>query len=137
MAKSRRMRLAGHVARIGKNSKAYMLLVGKLEGRRSLGRQRHRWVDNINMNLGEIGWGGVDWIGLTQDGDKWRDLENAVMKHKMLGSARMTGQPVASRVMLSSLPAYIRTENLKNTTVVRFRRRETLHADRRLPFNEI
>jgi hypothetical protein len=57
-------------------------LVGKPKGRRSLWRLRHRWVDNIKMNLGEIGWGGVDWINLAQDRDKWdkwRALVNVVM----------------------------------------------------------
>jgi hypothetical protein len=55
------------------------LLVGKPEGKRPLGRQRCRWVDNIKMDLLEIGWGGVDWIGLAQDRDKWRAVVNAVM----------------------------------------------------------
>jgi hypothetical protein len=50
---------------------AYRLLVGKLEGKRPLERQRHRWVANIKMDLGEIGWGGVDWICPVQDRDKW------------------------------------------------------------------
>jgi hypothetical protein len=53
--------------------------VGKPEGKRPLGRPRHRWVDNINMDLLGIGWGGVDWIGLAQDRNKWRALVNAVM----------------------------------------------------------
>jgi hypothetical protein len=53
--------------------------VGKPEGKRSLGRPRHRLVDNIKMDLLEIGWGGVDWICLAQDRDKWRALVNAVM----------------------------------------------------------
>jgi hypothetical protein len=52
------------------------LLVGKLEGKRPLGRPRHRWVDNIRMDLVEVGWGDVDWIGLTQDGGRWRALVN-------------------------------------------------------------
>jgi hypothetical protein len=77
--KSRTMRCAGHVARTGKKRNAYRLLVGKPEGKRPLGRPRRRWVDNIKMNLLEIGWGGVDWIGLAQDRDKWRALVNAVM----------------------------------------------------------
>jgi hypothetical protein len=55
---------------------AYRLLVEKPEGKRPLGRPRWRWVDNIKMGLGEIGWGGVDWIGLVQDRDKWRALVN-------------------------------------------------------------
>jgi hypothetical protein len=68
--KSRRMRWAGHVARMGEKRNAYRLLVGKPEGKRPLGRPRRRWVDNIKMDLLEIGWGGVDWIGLAQDRDK-------------------------------------------------------------------
>jgi hypothetical protein len=58
---------------------AYRLLVGKPEGRRSLGRPRCRWLDNIRMDLVEVVWGDVDWIGLTQDRDRWRALVNAVM----------------------------------------------------------
>jgi hypothetical protein len=61
--KSRIMRCVGHVARIWSKRNAYRLLVGKPEGRRLLGRPRCRWVDNIKIDLGEIGWGGVDWIG--------------------------------------------------------------------------
>jgi hypothetical protein len=63
--KSRRMRWAGHVARMEANRTAYILLVGKPEGKRPLGRPRRRWVDNIRMDLGEVGWGNVDWIGLV------------------------------------------------------------------------
>jgi hypothetical protein len=77
--KSRRMRWAGHVARMGGKRNAYRLLLGKSEGKRPLGRPRRRWVDNIKMDLLEIGWGGVDWIGLAQDRNKWRALVNAVM----------------------------------------------------------
>jgi hypothetical protein len=58
--KSRRMRWAGHVARMGEKRNAYRLLVGKPEGRRPLGRPRRRWLDLV-----EVGWGDVDWIGLT------------------------------------------------------------------------
>jgi hypothetical protein len=70
MIKSRRIRWAGHVARMGTKGNAYRLLVGKPEGKRRLGRPKKRWVGNIKMDLGEIGWGGVDWIGLAQDRDK-------------------------------------------------------------------
>jgi hypothetical protein len=59
--------------------KACRLLVGKPRGKRPLGRPRHRWVDNIKTNLAEIGWDGVDWVGLAQDRDKWRALVNAVI----------------------------------------------------------
>jgi hypothetical protein len=54
--------------------------VGKPEGKRLLGRPRRRWEDNIKMNLQEVGCGGMDWIGLAQDGDSWRAIVNAVMK---------------------------------------------------------
>jgi hypothetical protein len=68
---------------MGKKRNAYRLLVGKPEGKRPLGRPRRRWVDNIRMNLEEIGWGGVDWIGLAQDRDKWRALVNAVLNFQV------------------------------------------------------
>jgi hypothetical protein len=55
---------------------AYRLLVGKPEGRSTLGRPRYRWFDNIRMNLVEVGWGNVDWIGLAEDWDRWRALVN-------------------------------------------------------------
>jgi hypothetical protein len=77
--KPRRVRWAGYVARIGQKMNTYRLLVGKPEEKRPLGRPSCRWMDNIKMDLSEIGWGGVDWIGLAQDRDKWRALVNAVM----------------------------------------------------------
>ena len=78
--KSRRMRWAGHVARMGEEGGlVYMVLVGKPEGKRPLGRPRRRWVDNIRMDLQEVGCGYVDWIGLVQDRDRWRTLVSAVM----------------------------------------------------------
>jgi len=70
------MRWAGHVARIGERRGVYRVLVGKPEGRRPLGRPRHRWEDNIKMNLQEVGYGGMDWIGLTQDSYRWWALVN-------------------------------------------------------------
>jgi hypothetical protein len=63
--KSRRMRWAGHVARMGEKRNVYRLLVGKPERKRPLGRPRRRWVDNIRMDLGEVGWGDVDLIDLA------------------------------------------------------------------------
>jgi hypothetical protein len=59
---------------------AYRILVGKPEGKRPLGRSRRRWVDNIKMDLREIGWDGMDWIDLAQDRDNRRALVNTVMK---------------------------------------------------------
>jgi hypothetical protein len=73
------MRWAGQVARLGKKRNAYKLLVGKPKGRRPLGIARRRWLDNIRMDLIEVGWGDVDWIGLAQDRDRWRALVNSVL----------------------------------------------------------
>jgi len=67
--KSRRMRWAGHVARMGEERGVYRILVGKPEGRRPLGRPRRRWVDSIRMDLQGVGCGYLDWIGLAQDRD--------------------------------------------------------------------
>jgi len=77
--KSRRMRRAGHVARMGEKRGVYRVLVGKPEGRRPLGRPRRGWADNIRMDLQEVGCGYMDWIGLAQDRDRWRMLVSAVM----------------------------------------------------------
>ena len=72
--KSRRMRWAGHVARMGEEKEVYRVLVGKPEGKRPLGRPRRRWVDNIRMDLREVGCRYTDRIGLAQDRDGWRSL---------------------------------------------------------------
>jgi hypothetical protein len=77
--KSRRMRWAGHVARMGDGRGAYRVLVRRPEGRRPLGRPRRRWEDNIKIDLQEVGWGGMDWIDMAQDRDRWRAIVNAVM----------------------------------------------------------
>ena len=77
--KSRRMRWTGHVASMGEEKGVYRVLVGKPEGRKPLGRPRRRWVDNIRMDLQEVGRGYMDWIGLAQDRDRWRTLVSAVM----------------------------------------------------------
>jgi hypothetical protein len=77
--KSRRMRWAGHVARMREKRNVYRLLVRKPEGKRPLGRPRRRWIDNIKMDLLVIGVSVVDWIGLTQDRYRWKALVNSVM----------------------------------------------------------
>jgi hypothetical protein len=64
---------------MGEKRNAYRILVGKPEGKRSLGRRRRRWVYNIKMDLREIGWDGVDWIDMAQDRGQWRALVNTVL----------------------------------------------------------
>jgi hypothetical protein len=78
MIKSRRIRCTEHVARKGEKRNAYRTLVGKPEGKRQLGRPRRRCVDNLKMDLRDIGWGSIDWIDLVQDRDQWRALMNTV-----------------------------------------------------------
>jgi hypothetical protein len=82
--KSRRMRWAGHVARMGEGGNVYRVLVGKPEGKRPLERPRRRWEDGIKMDLREIGWGGVEWIHLAHDRDLWRAFVNVVMNLRVL-----------------------------------------------------
>jgi hypothetical protein len=77
--KARRMRWAGHVARMGEVRGAYNILVWRPEGKRPLGRSRRRWEDNIKMDLREIWFGDVDWMHWAQDRDRWRALVNTVM----------------------------------------------------------
>jgi len=77
--KSRRMRWAGHVARMGEERGVYRVLLGKPEGKRPLGKLRRRWMDNIRVDLQEVGCGYMDWIGLAQDRYRWRALGSAVM----------------------------------------------------------
>jgi hypothetical protein len=77
--KLKRMRWVGHVAQMGENRNEYRLLVGKPEGKRPLGRPRRRWIDNIKMDLLEIGVTVVDWVCLAQDKYRWRALVNSVM----------------------------------------------------------
>jgi hypothetical protein len=77
--KSRIMRWAGHVARMGEMKNAYKILVGKSEVKIPLGRPRRRWKDNIRMNLREIVWEVVGWIHLSQDRDQWRAVVNTIM----------------------------------------------------------
>jgi hypothetical protein len=82
--KARRMRWAGHVARLVEVRGAYNILVWRPEGRRQLGRPRRRWEDNIKMDLRKVGFGGVDWIDLAQDRDRWRTVVNTIMNLRVL-----------------------------------------------------
>jgi hypothetical protein len=77
--KSRRTRWAGHVACMGVGRRVYRVLVGKAKGKRPLGKLKCRWEDGIKMDLRETGWGGVEWIHLAQDRDRWHALVNVVM----------------------------------------------------------
>jgi hypothetical protein len=79
MTKSRRVRRAGHVTTMGEKRNSYRILVGKPERKKPLGRPRRRWVDNIKIDLREIGWDSMDLIDLVQDRDKWWSLLNTVM----------------------------------------------------------
>ena len=79
LIKSRRMRWAEHVARMGKRRSVYRVLVWKPEGKRPLGMPRHRWENNVKVDFQEVRCGGMDWIDLAQGRDRWRVLVNAVM----------------------------------------------------------
>jgi hypothetical protein len=99
--KSRRMGWVRHVARRGGERKLYRGLVGKPEGKRPLGRSRRRWEDGIRMVLRETGLGGVDWIRLAQDRDRWRAVVSAVMNLVVIAprSESVNGVNFVSRVM--------------------------------------
>jgi len=73
------MRWTGHAAHMGDRKGVFRVLLGKPEGKRLLGRPRRRWEDNIKMDIQEVGCGGMDWIEMAQDRDRWRALVNAVM----------------------------------------------------------
>jgi len=73
------MRWAGHVACVWERRGIFKVMVGKPEGERPLGKQRHRWEENIKIDLQEVGCGGMDWIKLAQDRDRFPSLVNAVI----------------------------------------------------------
>jgi hypothetical protein len=105
--KSRRMRWAGHVARMVEKSNAFRLLVGKPDVKRPLGRPRRRWVDNIRMDLGEVGWGYVDWICLANDKNRWRALVNSVLNLRVPRSAGKLSSGLTSSGLSSSAQLHI------------------------------
>ena len=88
VVKSRRMRWAGHVVRMGEGRGVHRVLMGKPEGKRLLGRPRRRWEDNIKMDLQEVEGGCGYWMELVQDMDRWRALVSTVMN---LGVPKMRG----------------------------------------------
>jgi hypothetical protein len=71
--------MGGPCSTNGEKKNAYRILMGKPEGKRPLGRPRRRWVENIRMDLGQVEWGGVDWIGVAQDKNRWSALVNLVL----------------------------------------------------------
>jgi hypothetical protein len=77
--KSRRIRWAGRVSRMREKRNAYRLVLGKPEGKMLLGRPSCRWLDNVRLDLAEVGWDDVDWIGLAQDRNRWRAVVNSVL----------------------------------------------------------
>ena len=83
VVKSRRMRWSGHVARMGEDRGVPRVLVGKPEGKRPMGRPRHRWEDNIKMDLQEVRGGHGDWMELAQDRDRWRALVGTVRNFRV------------------------------------------------------
>jgi hypothetical protein len=87
---------------MGEKRNAYRLLVGKAEGRRPLGRPKYRWLDNIRMDLVEVGWGDVDWIGLAQDRDKWRALVNSLLILRVPQNAGKLSSVLTTRDLSSS-----------------------------------
>ncbi|KAJ4442240.1 hypothetical protein ANN_12106 [Periplaneta americana] len=95
--KSRRLRWAGHVARMGESRNAYRVLVGRPEGKRPLGRPRRRWEDNIKMDLREVGYDDRDWINLAQDRDRWRAYVRAAMNLRLSTRKRKTASEVTVR----------------------------------------
>ena len=84
LIKSRRMRWAGHVARMEEGRGVHRVLVGKPEGKTPLGRSRRRWEDNIKMDLEELGRGCGDWMELAQNRDRWRALVSTVMNFRVV-----------------------------------------------------
>jgi hypothetical protein len=103
--KMRRMRWVGHGALMGEKRNVYRLLVRKPEGKRPLGSLRHRWMDNIKMDLLETGLNVVNWIGLALDRYRWRALVNSVMNLRVpynAGNYQVAAQLVVSRAVLSS-----------------------------------
>jgi hypothetical protein len=92
---------------MGEKRNAYRLLVGKPEGKRPLGRPRHRWVDNIRMDLGEVGWGDVDWIGMAKDRNRWRALVNSALNHRVPRNAGKLSSGLTSSGLSGSAQLHI------------------------------
>ncbi|KAJ4440066.1 hypothetical protein ANN_08197 [Periplaneta americana] len=118
--KSRRLRWAGHVARMGESRNAYRVLVGRPEGKRPLGRPRRRWEDNVKMDLREVGYDDRDWINLAQDRDRWRAYVRAAMNlrylHLCLNKCLHLSQQVPSPVSTSAFTCLNKRLHLSPTS---------------------
>jgi hypothetical protein len=88
---------------MGEKRNTYRLWVGKPDGKRTLGRPRRMWVDNIRMDLGEVGWGDVDWIGLAKDMNRWKALVNSVLNLWVTCNAGKLSSGLASSGLGSSV----------------------------------
>jgi hypothetical protein len=99
--------MGGACSTNGEKRDAYRLLVGKPEGKRPLGRVRRRWLDNIRMDLVEVGWGDVDWIRLAQNRDRWRALVNSVLNRRVPEIAGKLSSVLTTRDLSSSAQLHI------------------------------
>jgi hypothetical protein len=99
------MRWAGHVARIGEGRSVYRVLVGRLEGKRPLGRPRRRWEDNIKMDLREIGIDGANWIRLGQHRVQWRACVDTVMNLRVPYEGRIFSDKLSDNQLFKKYPA--------------------------------
>jgi hypothetical protein len=94
--------MGGPCSTNGEKRNAYRLLMGKSEGKTPLGRPRRRWVDNIRMDLEEVGWGDVDWIGLAKDRDRWRAVVNSVLNPQVPSNSEKLSSGLTSSDLSSS-----------------------------------
>jgi hypothetical protein len=127
------MWLLGHVAWIEAKRNSYRLLVGQQEGKRELENPRCSWVDSITMDLRQIGWDGVDRVGLSRDRNRWGALANAVINfgfHKMLGNCHVAPQLVTSQVVLNSVVNYLVSPIQKYTMAQQLNGRSPLCTSR-------
>jgi hypothetical protein len=92
---------------MGEKKKTYRLLVGEPEGKRPLGRPRRRWVDNIKMDLGEVEWDDVDWIGLAKDKNRWRAFVNSVLNLRVPCNAGKLSSGLTSSGLSTSVQLHI------------------------------
>ncbi|KAJ4434100.1 hypothetical protein ANN_16420 [Periplaneta americana] len=134
--KSRRLRWAGHVARMGESRNAYRVLVGRPEGKIPLGRPKRRWEDNIKMDLREVGYDDRDWIKLAQDRDQWRAYVRAAMNLRSLMLAGNEFQSLGKAVVKEDEYEEVRWDGI--VSIVSWRERVfRLWWEERLSFDRL